>query len=108
MTLKRRSIYSLNEENTYERSWVEGMCAVPNSAHDLDLPVVLRYQNVEADMINSRTWTIPQFRDDNGYYMCLHVSPNGLKQAAGFLCPYKFSCQPVSTITICLGHMMQS
>ena len=67
-----------------KRPWVEDIFFASGTVFDgSNLPVVLKYENISSDLLNDRTWTSPQFYDEAGYCMCLHVAPNGLNQASG-------------------------
>ena len=67
-----------------DRSWVEDIYdpRVSDITH-WGFPLVVKYENVADDMTTNSTWTSPPFCDDQGYCMCLCVSPNGIKQALG-------------------------
>ena len=67
-----------------QRSWVEGIYNPRISViTEWGSPLIFKYQNVDADMRTDNTWISRQFRDNEGYEMCLCVIPNGINQAKG-------------------------
>ena len=65
-------------------SWVEGIYNPRISViTEWGSPLILKYQDVDADLGTDNTWISRKFSDNKGYEMRLWVTPNGLSQAKG-------------------------
>ena len=78
-----------------QRSWVEDIYNSSISViTEWGSSLILKYQNVGADMITDNTWNSRRFTDNEGYEMCLCVTPNGIKQAKGCFVSVQMQIMP--------------